>query len=121
MKRTARLSLRRIAVHVDEPRPGKFEWVLNEALSPSSESWTPLDRAKRPVDSYRKAMALGLLALQALVDDLDAGPRAAQEDGLQHEDEDNDDAPAARGSRRAQDGKAATPGRRTAFGFGLIG
>lgn len=111
MKRTARLPLRRIAVHVDEPHPGKFEWVLNEALPPSSELWTLLDRAKRPVGSYSKAMASGLLALQALVDDLDEGPRAAQEDMPDegNEGDEEDRAPASDG------------GRRTAFGFGLIG
>jgi hypothetical protein len=116
MKHADRLPLRRIAVHVDEPRPGKFEWVLNEASPPSSEMWTLLQKSARPVASYQKAMAQGLLALQALVEDLKTGPRASEID-LESA---NDEPPADRRGRKAAD-LPASQRRRTAFGFGLIG
>ena len=69
-------ALRSIAVTVEETTPGAFEWVLLER----SIEWAPLHRAKRPLATYAKAMAAGLLALQDLVDDLDAGPREAEAD-----------------------------------------
>lgn len=84
-------ALRSIAVTVEEPVPGEFEWVLLER----GIDWAPLHRTKRPVATYAKAMAAGLLALQDLVDDLDAGPRDAEAD--------------------------AQPPRRATFGFGFGG
>jgi hypothetical protein len=70
-------SLRHIAVHVEEPRNSQFVWVLTER---AGENWQPLSRAKSPVRSYKLAMAEGLLALQDLVEDLELGPRAQQEE-----------------------------------------
>jgi hypothetical protein len=67
-------ALRSIAVTVEETTPGAFEWVLLER----GVEWAPLRRAKRPVATYAKAVAAGLLALQEMVDDLDAGPREAE-------------------------------------------
>lgn len=67
-------TLRSIAVTVEEGAPGAFEWVLLER----DIEWAPLHRAKRPAASYAKAMAAGLLALQDLIDDLDAGPREVE-------------------------------------------
>lgn len=64
-------ALRHIAVTVEEPEIGQFEWVLLE----QGAEWATFRRAKRPAASYAKAMAAGLLALQEMVDDLDAGPR----------------------------------------------
>lgn len=84
-------ALRSIAVTVEEAAPGAFEWVLLER----DMDWAPLHRAKRPVASYAKAMAAGLMALQDMVDDLDAGPREAELD--------------------------AQPPRRATFGFGFGG
>lgn len=95
--------LREIAVHVEEPRPGRFAWVLSEREREGGR-WAELQRASAPVDSYRQAMADGLLALQALVDDLEQGPRKAQ-------------APAGR-SRPAAAPPAAPPRPRGFFGFG---
>lgn len=69
-------ALRSIAVTVEEAAPDAFEWVLLER----GAEWAPIGRAKRPVATYAKAMAAGLLALQAMVDDLDAGPREAEAD-----------------------------------------
>lgn len=71
-------ALRSIAVTVGETTPGAFEWVLLER----GVEWAPLRRAKRPVATYAKAVAAGLLALQEMVDDLDAGPREAEADAL---------------------------------------
>ena len=64
--------LRSIAVTVDETTPGAFVWRL---LEHTAGDWTPLDAAQGPSGSYSESMAAGLLALQALIDDLDAGPR----------------------------------------------
>lgn len=82
-------ALRSIAVTVEETDADAFEWVLLER----GVEWAPLRRAKRPVATYAKAMAAGLLALQAMVDDLDAGPREAE--------------------------AAAQPPQRATFGFGF--
>ena len=96
--------LRPIALHVDEPAEGEFRWVLNER--DARGRWLELDRAPTAAGTYRQAMADGLLALQALAEDLDAGPRRAVDD-----DEDAD----------AEDGQAdgsTAPKKRTLFGFG---
>ncbi|RZL93758.1 MAG: hypothetical protein EOP82_06540 [Variovorax sp.] len=42
-----------------------------------SSRWTEIQTAERAIGSYREAMAAGLLALQAMIDDLDQGPREA--------------------------------------------
>ncbi|VTU15266.1 hypothetical protein H6CHR_00173 [Variovorax sp. PBL-H6] len=103
-------SLRHIAVYVEEPKAGRFAWVLAEL---EGRSWRQLDKSDSPVASYKTAMAEGLLALQAMVDDLDAGPRES-------------DAPARPGdagesrdqeAERAAPAKEAAPGKRY-FGFG---
>jgi len=67
-------SLRRIAVTVDEIREGRFDWVLMEKDTESHE-WKPIRRADSSAATYHEAMAEGLMALQAMVDDLDTGPR----------------------------------------------
>jgi hypothetical protein len=64
-------ALRSIAVSVEEVEPGAFEWVLFKR----GIEWTLIKRAQRHTASYAKAMAAGLLALQSMIDDLDAGPR----------------------------------------------
>lgn len=67
--------LRTIALHVEEPTPRAFVWVLSEARADGP--WQALQRANTPAARYRDAVAQGLLALQALADDLDTGPRTA--------------------------------------------
>jgi len=64
--------LRHIAVYVEEPESGKFAWVLMES---KGSSWRELGRSTSPVATYKAAMAAGLVALQAMVEDLDVGPR----------------------------------------------
>lgn len=66
--------LRRIAVYVDEPEPGWFAWTLAEADEGAS-NWTTIEHADEWTGSYKEAMAEGLLALQRMTPDLDAGPR----------------------------------------------
>ena len=66
-------TLRPIALHVDEPTEGDFVWVMIERAS--HQSWAEIDRAESPERTYQAAMAAGLVALQAMVDDLKVGPR----------------------------------------------
>lgn len=94
-------ALRHIAVHVEEPRPRDFRWVLTEQ---EGDAWRPIGKATAADATYQEAMAHGLLALQALVDDLDAGPRRAAAD-----------AAAPRQASQERDELPATSGF---FGFG---
>jgi len=64
--------LRHIAVHVEEPETGEFAWVLMER---KGGRWQEMGRSKSPEATYKAAMAAGLVALQAMVEDLDVGPR----------------------------------------------
>lgn len=101
-------ALRPIALHVEEPADGDFRWVLAER--DARGRWAGLDRSAAPAGTYRQAMADGLLALQALAEDLDTGPRKAVDDEADA-DPDAD----------AEDGQAdgdAAPKKRTLFGFG---
>lgn len=105
-------TLRPIAIHVQEPAPGRFEWVLTERGS--GNAWAETQRAPAPAATYRQAMADGLLALQALIDDLDIGPRCtAAQAPVQH-------GPAGRRARPASSDAAPPPlpARRSLFGFG---
>ncbi|RYF47336.1 MAG: hypothetical protein EOO27_37670 [Comamonadaceae bacterium] len=98
-------TLRPIALHVDEPHQGDFVWVLIERKSP--QSWTEIDRATSAARTYKEAMADGLGALQAMVDDLDVGPRqtvrgAAKPAEGSADDSDADDVAAAVQPARAK-------------------
>ena len=74
-KQKARSSpLRRIAIYVDEPEPGWFAWVLSEAAEDPS-TWSQIETTDEWLGSYKEAMGAGLVALQAMVGDLDVGPR----------------------------------------------
>ena len=70
--------LRAIAVTIVETEQGGFEWCL---LEQSGKRWTTQLTAEESLRSYRKAMAAGLLALQGLIEDLDAGPREGDDAG----------------------------------------
>ena|SRR6476660_5221597 len=67
--------LRHISVHVDEPDEGVYVWVLMERAG--DLRWAEIQRATSGEATYRQAMADGLVALQAMVDDLEVGPRGA--------------------------------------------
>jgi hypothetical protein len=82
--------LRSISVTVDEPEPGLYFWQL---LEHNGLDWEQLAFADKPARTYSQAMSGGLLALQALVEDLDVGPREAEVE-------------------------AAAPAKRSLFGFG---
>ena len=64
---------RSLAVTVREGPLGSFSWLLLE--QEGDEGWLDLQASPRGVKTYQRAMADGLLALQALIVDLDAGPR----------------------------------------------
>ena len=104
-------TLRPIAVHVQEAVPSRFHWVLTERGS--GNGWAEIQRAPAPAATYRQAMADGLLALQALIDDLDMGPRrAAAQAPVQH-------GPAGRAHQASSDAAPPPlPARRSLFGFG---
>lgn len=48
-----------------------------KTASAKSPDWIEIQAAEAPMGSYREAMAAGLMALQAMIDDLEQGPRAA--------------------------------------------
>lgn len=96
-------TLRLIAIHVEESGDQGFVWVLTERSGPG---WTELQTAEAAQPGYQQAMAQGLLALQALVDDLDIGPRR----GDAEEPADEKEAPAEPTGPR--------PG--SLFGFGPV-
>lgn len=102
-------TLRPIAVHVQEAAPSRFHWVLTERGS--GNGWAEIQRAPAPAATYRQAMADGLLALQALIDDLDIGPRSAAAQ-----------APGPHGGLARQASSTAAsaplPAKRSLFGFG---
>jgi hypothetical protein len=101
--------LRVIAIHVEEPQTGRFTWVLTERDGPS---WQELAKAAAPARSFKKAMADGLLELQSMVEDLDAGPRRPEIPA----------SPGREGTRRTGRGAAPkdgeVPTNRSYFGFG---
>ncbi|KQP49086.1 hypothetical protein [Pseudorhodoferax sp. Leaf274] len=110
--------LRHIAVHVEEPKPGRFAWVLSER---GVHDWEELDRSAALSERYQQAMAEGLLALQAMVPDLDIGPRSVDELALASMHDDARPAEkqvdhAAKGQKRG--GRAAPAAGKSYFGFG---
>ncbi|SFQ36978.1 hypothetical protein [Variovorax sp. 770b2] len=110
--------LRRIAVHVEEAPSGGFEWVLSEADDDEDEGpWRSLKRARKAAHTYKASMADGLLALQSLIDDLDAGPRrptGAEPDSTTVR------AGKEQARRAAKPGSEKKPATGSAFGFGLM-
>ncbi|MEQ6310523.1 hypothetical protein ABN448_25120 [Delftia acidovorans] len=109
--------LRLLAVHVAEPDPGMFEWVITERVN--EDQWKEIDRAKEGYKTYKTAMASGLMALEEMIADLDVGPRrdAEQtdrphippEERVQPATSDGQDAASPKGPRNA-----------ASFGFGPI-
>lgn len=108
--------LRHIAVHVEEPKPGRFTWVLTER---GDHEWQELDKSSSHAASYHQAMADGLLALQAIVPDLDVGPRSADEAATTQAHATPSDQQADRASRRRAGGaKRVLAVGKSYFGFG---
>ncbi|MDA8445657.1 hypothetical protein [Paracidovorax valerianellae] len=106
--------LRPIAIHVEEPAPGAFSWVLIERDDGHVDTWTPIRKAETAADTYQQAMADGLLALQSMVEDLDIGPRLTAREGWPRKDHRSDSAPQADDSEDAQQ----RPAKPSLFGFG---
>ncbi len=69
--------LRKLTVLVDEPREGAYHWLLIEATGEYIEAWIQVSESDELYETYHQAMAAGLLALQAQIEDLDLGPREA--------------------------------------------
>ena len=118
------LPLRHIAVYVEEPRPKRFAWVLNESAD-GGVHWEMLQRAGKPVGSYQEAMAGGLAALQELVEDAKLGPRGEPE--VEAPVETRKAGKVAGGKKRAADEAAneeeepEAPAKKKAFfGFGPV-
>ena len=66
--------LRRISVHVIEPRPGRYHWVLLEQGADSS-TWRELLASQRPCRHWNHALTDGMAALMELASDVREGPR----------------------------------------------
>lgn len=111
-------ALRRISVHVQEPEPGAFKWVLSEAGSDGADDWHALKRARKAERTFHAAMAEGLAALEALTDDLDIGPRAPLL--ADSEPEDPRSGKRAAPTTRPRQEADAKRGKPTAFGFGVL-
>lgn len=108
--------LRHIAVHVEEPKPGRFAWVLSER---GVHDWQELDRSASLSERYQQAMAEGLLALQAMVPDLDIGPRGVDEPDSMHGGARPPEKQADRAAKgRKRGGKTAPAAGKSYFGFG---
>lgn len=75
--------IRRISVHVDEPDPGHFYWVLMEEGDDASQ-WVELQAADEGFDMWIDALQAGTQALEKLAEDERIGPR------IEHEDEGSD-------------------------------
>lgn len=71
--------IRRIAVHVDEPAPGQFYWVLMEK-SDAARRWDKLVSAEEPCSLWLDALEAGVRALTGYAPDERVGPRETAED-----------------------------------------
>lgn len=66
--------LRLISVHVDEPDPGHFFWVLMESTQDSTV-FGELMAAQRPEKSWEDALYAGVNRLIDLAQTVERGPR----------------------------------------------
>lgn len=106
--------LQSIAVHVTEPATGAFQWALAELEA--DHTWSELQIADTTHATYREAMADGLVALQARIADLDAGPRAT---AGRHSPAQRHVHRLARGKEDEPVPEGSKPTRQSVFGFGL--
>lgn len=112
--------LQSVAVHVTEPEAGAFQWALTKLEA--DHTWSELQSADTTRPTYKEAMAEGLLALQARISDLNAGPRAdaTERHGPtpRHGPRDATEVEPAAGSDSDPESRTE-PTRRSVFGFGL--
>ncbi|SFP77716.1 hypothetical protein SAMN05443579_11583 [Variovorax sp. PDC80] len=66
--------LRRISVHVIEPGPGRYFWVLLEQ-GDDPLTWRELLASQRPCRHWNHALTDGMAALMDLAGDVREGPR----------------------------------------------
>jgi len=71
--------IRRISVHVDEPDPGHFYWVLMEEGDDAAQ-WVEVQSAEEGFDMWIDALQAGMWALEELAEDERIGPRSAGDD-----------------------------------------
>ena len=71
--------IRRISVHVDEPDPGHFYWVLMEEGDDASQ-WRELASADEGYDMWLDALQAGNKALLGYAPDERIGPREVDGD-----------------------------------------
>ena len=103
-------SLRSVAVTVLEDSKGAYRWRLVEL---EEDNWRLLRQQPRAMKTYKAAMAAGLVELQAMVEDLDVGPRE-EELGSEAERESAPEPEPTTGSDHEEGRKKGA-----AFGFGL--
>lgn len=70
--------LRHISLHVEEPEPGEFFWVLLESTFDSSV-WTEVSAALHAEHTWNNAWSHGSIELMRCVPDRRIGPRAKGE------------------------------------------
>ncbi|MET3381572.1 hypothetical protein SAMN05443580_13123 [Variovorax sp. OV084] len=70
--------IRRISIHVEEPEPRRFYWVLMEEGNDASQ-WGELESANEPCDMWLDALQAGTKALLRYVPDERIGPRASSD------------------------------------------
>lgn len=71
--------LRKFAVTVVEPAPGRFQWKILESKA-GPDLWEQVEAGKEDFSSYAEALARGNDAVMSYGDDPDVGPRADGED-----------------------------------------
>lgn len=72
--------IRRISIHVDEPEPGHFHWVLLEEGDDPSQ-WIELAASEDSYDMWLDALSAGCKALvDGYAPDERIGPRTGGED-----------------------------------------
>lgn len=71
--------IRRIAVHVDEPAPGQFYWILMEE-GDAARRWVKIGSAEEPFGLWLDALEAGVRALTGYAPNERVGPRETAED-----------------------------------------
>jgi hypothetical protein len=67
--------LRHISVHVIEPAPGRYFWVLLEQGTDTA-TWVDMLEGQKPCRHWNHALTDGMAALMDLAGDVREGPRA---------------------------------------------
>lgn len=112
--------LRLLAIHVEEPTPGTYEWVITERRS--RNQWSEIDRSTDGRNHYQEAMANGLVSLEQMIDDLNEGPRRSLDrSGVPQQGSKAQSATMQTDAEEAARVSRAKPKNAAYFGFGPIG